>query len=262
MTKILIFIITLIILSSCTNHKSKIDSYDISVYESYNIADIQDKIIEANKLIREKQLDTILERPSGVELLDKIEADNMTGSLMDDYPLMQVLLQNARVDSLGNADYGSTSIIGLTKDSSLLRKYIIDIKHLFPEDMQWVITGHPGADYSFVHAFKKAEIIKLNTSDIDSIFLPKPFSGILGTFDKVTSSSEKRVRVFLTLKEELRSSLSNKTYSIVINTQKDKYSGSIVDFSDNPKQYINMGEFSSNDLEGLTEILNDRISYY
>jgi len=167
-----------------------------------------------------------------------------------------------QIDNNGQGFIGSTSVLGIVLDSLTLKKYLSYTDSLFPANIDWMITGRLNENDKCLHAIKTGgKDSLLSILDIDSIFAtPRGANGLLGISDATQDLVENSTFwIEITLKTGLDKSLSDKTYSILIKSDKNEYSGSIVDFENNPNQLITIGEMDKNDFIDLKNKFKDRI---
>lgn len=239
---------------------------DITLYESYDLTELFPLIIDANHLIRKEQLDSIASVSSGLTLLDKIneekaKSDTIIWSSMDDSPLFNVLSLNTVLKDKEN--YPDTSaIIGFILDSLKLKKYLAQTCSIFPDDLEWVISGKLFDNGKSLHAIKRGKpVITILNNDIDSIIVtPLGLNSFYSELEKKSYLKEySSYWVELKLTDELKEKLGNKIFSMIFNTGNHEYSGSIVDFESEPNQYILVGEMDYDDFLCLKNKFETRL---
>lgn len=260
LTSILILIVLTI--SSCSQKNSN-DSLEITVYESYDLVELAPKLIEANKLIRKYQLDSISN--TGIELLDQInseakKSDKIIGNSLEDFPLLGIMLLNVSLKNVVE----STALIATTNDSLKVSHYLSKVDSLFPSDLEWKITGKVGDNAKCIHAIKNGGFsFNLSMQDIDSVRVLGINSNGMGKLieNVLELNSLSRYWVEIKLKKELSSTLSTSVLTIFYKSTRYEYSGSIVNFKTNPDQYILVGEMDKVDFHIIESSLEDKIKF-
>ncbi len=222
----------------------------MTVQESFDLTELYPIILKANNLIRQQQLDSIKSQKTGISLIDELQgADSANDNSLENYPLFQILYPNVQTDKNGQSFIGSTSIIGMAKDTIKLKKYLEDVDSIFPTNLAWRVTGNLHGNVKCLHALKNNKVaFPLTLADIDSIFVtPAGIKGVLGLTDKIKGSAW----IDIKLNRGLRETLSKNIYSLIIKSNNHEYSASIVNFDNNPNQVITIGEMDENDFRDL-----------
>nr|WP_319570121.1 hypothetical protein [uncultured Draconibacterium sp.] len=250
MIKYILIVFILLTAFSCSQKDNKTINWKMTVQESFDLTELYPIILKANSLIRQQQLDSLKTQKTGNSLLDELqEADSINNNSLENYPLFQILYPNIQTDNNGQSYIGSTSIIGMTQDTVKLKKYLDDVDSIFPTNLEWKISGNLHDNIKCLHAFKNNKAaLTLTLDDIDSVFVtPTGIKGVLGLFDKI----EGNARVDIKLKTELKQTLDNNAYSLILKSNNHEYSGSIVNFDNDPNQIITIGEMDENDFGDL-----------
>ena len=258
MNRVLILTFSIIFLTGCIKTSNNTGSLKVTLYESYELNELFPSILKANELIRKAQLESKVNKSSGLALLDKINEQNakdtIHGNSSDDFPLLQVLLPNTRQGDDGKVYLDTSAIIAFTLDSTALKHYLKQTASLFPNDLEWKITGKPGGTAKCLHAIKKNHKKEyILDSDIDSVFvLQSHLPGILGSFaEKIADLGVSKYWVNVKLKKEVSSRIGNRVYTLIMETDSIQYSGSIVNFQSNPHQRVMIGEMGQKDFQIL-----------
>lgn len=267
MRTILFVLIIFFIAFGCSNENNNDDKFELNIYESYNLVDLISKIYLSDSIIWRHQLDSIAKVNSGIELLDqinKLEAQNnvFERNSFDDYPLFKILQPISTHKENGLTYFDTSSIIGAVSDTLTLKKYLIMVDSLFPKDIIWKISGKIDNDINLLHAIK-GNGLKLNilNEEIDSFIVkpigPNKYGGAAKAYSDLKGISQFWIEI--KLKKELSQKLSNKIYTMIFRTGSFEYSGSIVDFQNNPDQLIIVGLMESKDFLMLKNKFEDKI---
>lgn len=162
----------------------------------------------------------------------------------------------------GNNYLDTSTIIGMTIDSIQLLNYLNQSKALFPNDLEWKITGKLSNNIKCLHAIKSNGLkYTLSENDIDSVIVLLTGLTALGIIGKRISDLKgiSQYWIQIKLKKEISDKLKNKKFSLIMNTDSFEYSGSIVNFNLNPNQLIIIGEMDNRDFLKLKEIFEDRM---
>lgn len=254
-------------LTNCNEVKKHQYDIKIKLYESYDLIELYPYLIKANQEIRKHQLDSIANISTGIELVDKMNRENASRgnsetNSIENFPLFQVLLLNTTLHSDGKAYIDSSAHIASTLDSIRLRKYLQQTYSVFPNNFNWKITGKLSGRFKCLHAIKfPRKEVNLTNRDIESIIIqPTGMTGLGQVGEKIaTINNDAKYWIKLTLKKELYNLLENRTYTLLLNTTTNEYSGSVVNFRKRPNQEIVIGEMDKNDIEIVKELFKDRI---
>lgn len=267
MTRFSIATLTIILLIGCADNKVTKGKFEISLYDSYNLVDLFPTIMKANELIRKKQLDSIANNSTGLSLLDKMNKANAKSNAskaksIEDFPLFQFLSPRLNVGNDGIALPDTSAVIGLISDSSKLMDYLQLADSLFPQDLDWKVSGMIGDKVKNLHAIKQnSKRIILSESDIDSLIIrPMNFIGLGSAAERIADINDlSKYWIEIKIKKVLTDSLSNRTYTLILDTDSNVYSGSIVNFSNNPNQYIRIGVVDNKDFHSFKSKFESRM---
>jgi len=267
MNRHLYYVILFFLVLSCSDNPQLNDSIKIELYESYDIVELFPKILESNLIIRKKQIDSLANQKTGLALVDRIneqtaKSDSYSGNSIEDFPLFHVLQPNIKIgqDGLGYVD--TTAIIGTTQDTIGLIKYLLLADSLFPADLKWKFSGYSKDNFMNVHAtVRNGDEVQLTNTDLDSIIVtPIGLNSFGGVIEKISDlKGFSSYIISIKLKNGLKSKLSRLVYSIIFKINNHEYSGSVVNFKNNPEQYIMIGEIDNNDFTALKNRFETKI---
>jgi hypothetical protein len=260
-------LVILFIAFGCSNENHQNRKFEISIYESHSLTDLIPKIFLADSIIWRYQIDSNANQKSGIELLDQInKLENQNKKIeknsIDDYPLFKILHPNATHKENGIMSFDTSSIIGSVSDTLTLKRYLIMVDSLFPQDIIWKTSGKLDENINLLHAIKRDGIKEsISNDEIESIFVTpvglNQFGGAAKVLSDLKGISQFLVRI--KLKNGLRQNLNNKIYTVIFRTDKYEYSGSIVNFQNNPGQLILVGLMDNNDFTMLKNKFEDKI---
>jgi hypothetical protein len=259
--KNIIFLLLITFLASCSGENKNNNKILIFLNESYDNNEIFLKIDQANKLIRKKQLDSLANTSTGLEILDKlnkIKANEFSSqsSSFEDYPIYKAFTPNTSLNKDGEAFIDSSALIGFSDDTITFLQLINQATELFPEDIYWKFHGEMIIGYKNVYALKdKSQRICLSKNNIDSILIrSEGLNEIGGVLGKIAEA--KGMTAYFTsikLKNEVFDKLKNGTYGLFLLINSNGYSGSIIKTQTQRNKFIDIGKLKDKDFEILKQ---------
>lgn len=250
--KFILLVVTFILFSNCNDKTSENTSHiDICLYESYNLINLLEPLILANKIIRQQELDSIAKIKTGVSVLDKMSAaqaksNSQINGQGIEYPLFEVLALNITLQN----EIKSSAMLGTTRDSAIVLDLLSKADTCFYKNITWKITGQLHNGFKSLYAIKTDKNkIQLNYSDIDSIIVvPTGLNSFGGLAKKIANTKDmSEYWVEVKVKDDFKIQLENRIYTLLMNINSKEFSGSV----SNLEKYTIIGLMNNDDFQIL-----------